>query len=708
MSRSNSPPEMMPSFNGQNGGNITPPLRSASFSDRSRSEPTNSSDSEASDEEAPSSLASPTEKSSAPTTHPTDSSPDIHQHHQPHQHHQHHQHPKQSLPAPIPPHARPASPHIPLPVLSPSPPLETRHHSVPTSTRRHHANRPPTAVSVTDEVQVHITSVPPPPARPESDVANWAPQTQVPVPSGPAVPQLPDLFARDGSGSGHGRVSPTSFNFPEFHLSPMQLEMSLSINALLSEQVFAELLADSLGRHRFREYLQYVNGDVASLDLWCDLRAYRSMTDRVKTTALALHDIFSMGTGHGRGALSTELREDVLSSLRQGVLVGDSLDLPQSALLASLYRNEFQSFVKHKLIEHASVRLGMTNLSADEKQGLGFERLTGYQGKFIVGRNCRMLAGPATNPATSKRISTALHRGEGINTLLLNYKKSGEPFWNLLCIIPLRGLTGELTYFIGGQTEVTGTLAAGSNLSFLVGSDNDPSPPIDIANDFSPSLRAYTAAIAVSSSSRDLRMAALNGLGGFGPSRPTEFAGAPTAPSKVPLAGGQARVGRQNEFRGSGGSERKGGLRGFWEVVSGKSGRGSQSGHGHGERAEDQMFAGAEALFDREARPVEIQIASFASVYSKVVIFRRRNREVLFLTSEFLAFCGLSHISTSDIYRSPLIHSDLLGLIAAPQGEDPKVHRRKIKDAVARGISLSLAVDIKMQSRRVNLNYVFG
>lgn len=72
--------------------------------------------------------------------------------------------------------------------------------------------------------------------------------------------------------------------------------------------------------------------------------------------------------------------------------------------------------------------------------------------KFIVGRNCRFLAGPATNPATSKRIRDSLNRGEGINTLVLNYstrsaflpisdladdrsrhiERDGSPFWNLV------------------------------------------------------------------------------------------------------------------------------------------------------------------------------------------------------------------------------------------------------------------------------------
>jgi len=51
-----------------------------------------------------------------------------------------------------------------------------------------------------------------------------------------------------------------------------------------------------------------------------------------------------------------------------------------------------------------------------------------------------------------------------VTQLLLNYDKSGAPFFNLLCIIPLFAPTGELIYFVGGQTDVTGALGNGSRL----------------------------------------------------------------------------------------------------------------------------------------------------------------------------------------------------------------------------------------------------
>lgn len=58
-------------------------------------------------------------------------------------------------------------------------------------------------------------------------------------------------------------------------------------------------------------------------------------------------------------------------NLTQGMLVGDSLDPPQQGLISILYRNEFTSFIKHKLIENATVRLGQVGLTDEEKRGLG-------------------------------------------------------------------------------------------------------------------------------------------------------------------------------------------------------------------------------------------------------------------------------------------------------------------------------------------------
>jgi len=85
----------------------------------------------------------------------------------------------------------------------------------------------------------------------------------------------------------------------------------------------------------------------------------------------------------------------------------------------------------------------------------GFERLTGYARDEILGRNCRFLQGPDTDPAALDRLRTAIREERECVVELLNYRKDGSPFWNLLSITPVRDPDGELVSFIGVQFDIT-------------------------------------------------------------------------------------------------------------------------------------------------------------------------------------------------------------------------------------------------------------
>ncbi|KAL4431058.1 hypothetical protein ABPG75_006314 [Micractinium tetrahymenae] len=84
-----------------------------------------------------------------------------------------------------------------------------------------------------------------------------------------------------------------------------------------------------------------------------------------------------------------------------------------------------------------------------------FLRITGYSRSEVIGRNCRFLQGPKTDPATVQRLATALHEGREITVELLNYRKSGEEFYNMLSITPVRDASGRLLSFIGVQSDIT-------------------------------------------------------------------------------------------------------------------------------------------------------------------------------------------------------------------------------------------------------------
>lgn len=85
----------------------------------------------------------------------------------------------------------------------------------------------------------------------------------------------------------------------------------------------------------------------------------------------------------------------------------------------------------------------------------GFCTLTGYSLTECVGRNCRFLQGKDTNPNAIKQISMACQLQKEIQVIVLNYKKDGSPFWNLLQITPVKDSDGNLISFVGVQMDVS-------------------------------------------------------------------------------------------------------------------------------------------------------------------------------------------------------------------------------------------------------------
>jgi len=84
-----------------------------------------------------------------------------------------------------------------------------------------------------------------------------------------------------------------------------------------------------------------------------------------------------------------------------------------------------------------------------------FLDLTGYDADEVIGRNCRFLQGPETDPAAIDEIRRGLRERRRVDVELLNYRKDGSAFWNQLSISPVEDEDGQLIYHFGSQREAT-------------------------------------------------------------------------------------------------------------------------------------------------------------------------------------------------------------------------------------------------------------
>lgn len=84
-----------------------------------------------------------------------------------------------------------------------------------------------------------------------------------------------------------------------------------------------------------------------------------------------------------------------------------------------------------------------------------FLKMTGYTEQEVMGRNCRLLQGPDTDPAAIQELREAVAEERACQVSLLNYRKDGTTFWNELTISPVRDAHNMLVHFVGVQSDVT-------------------------------------------------------------------------------------------------------------------------------------------------------------------------------------------------------------------------------------------------------------
>jgi len=221
----------------------------------------------------------------------------------------------------------------------------------------------------------------------------------------------------------------------------------------------------------------------ASVDAWSDAAVLRDLgvTGDLSRTDHPLSRVArSLPVG---GQAVTAARATALGRIREplwmvGLPLSGAPGLDGHALIVFLPLREQKALVDaghaasadtaRQVRERAVLATGMSFTVADAQAAdlpliwvnPAFTSTTGFSPAEAVGRNCRFLQGPGTDPAAVAGLRDGLVSGRDATATVLNYRKDGTAFWNQCTLSPIYDPAGVLTHYVGIQADVTARVAA--------------------------------------------------------------------------------------------------------------------------------------------------------------------------------------------------------------------------------------------------------
>ncbi|MDA9003924.1 ATP-binding protein, partial [bacterium] len=83
------------------------------------------------------------------------------------------------------------------------------------------------------------------------------------------------------------------------------------------------------------------------------------------------------------------------------------------------------------------------------------EKITGYAYHEIIGQNWTLTCGKKTSTNAITTVGEAIKLNEAIKIEIMNYRKSGDEFWNRLSFSPIFDSLGNITHYLCIQSDVT-------------------------------------------------------------------------------------------------------------------------------------------------------------------------------------------------------------------------------------------------------------
>lgn len=145
-------------------------------------------------------------------------------------------------------------------------------------------------------------------------------------------------------------------------------------------------------------------------------------------------------------------------------LVADENGKPVASMASFVDISELKSVeralrIQQRAVESATNGVLITDPSQADNPiiyvNAAMERMSGYTSEEVLGKNCRFLQGADSEQEAVVELRTAIKEQRQCKVLLRNYRKDGTLFWNELTVSPVRSESGNLTHFVGIQSDVT-------------------------------------------------------------------------------------------------------------------------------------------------------------------------------------------------------------------------------------------------------------
>lgn len=463
------------------------------------------------------------------------------------------------------------------------------------------------------------------------------------------------------------------------HQTVIEEEMKTSLLSLLSIDSFEYMLAKPETRNVFRDWLISQGSGKERLDRWTEESRINQLHVEAQETARHLLDHFhhSDGKESTKPSQANSQNNDAFKEIVNLAHSSQVLVASRQKLLESLYSETFKQFITSKLLEITKMKL---RSGVDEKtcKGLGdsfvvsnprlrdnpvvmvspsFSATTGHERNSIIGKNCRFLQGPGTSPQSIQRLRIALMQGLPCVELLLNYKKDGTPFYCLLSITPLFDENGFLSYYIGGQINVTDELRTNQIMALI--SQTNSAPMGITSEDFKLPESEHDG-----DAGQSPKIASINPTLLRKTTSSIEACQIPSNACPKPF--------RNRSYN--------------WFNFS----------HKAQEKAMLELeFTNPDDRNEFKSSSLSESLSAFSSTYSRLILFNQANRSIVFVTPEALNFLGFPTKTMRETYSSALLHHDFFDVIGnCKTKRKTPLHKKTLKKVVAKNSSASFECEL--------------